>query len=129
MQRPNHITASHTYGVTKVPTPRELVLQLDQWVVGQPHAKRVGALGSGFTSHRCRPHTQSYCHLLLPPLLPQVLAVATHNHYKRILQRQKQELAAKMQQADGQRVTDEQEVRGGGMSRRCAGVTEVRGGG
>src|SRR5438270_5814527 len=38
---------------TRIPTPREIVVQLDQYVVGQQHSKRV-------------------------------LAVAVHNHYKRL---------------------------------------------
>jgi len=38
---------------TRIPTPREIVTQLDQYVVGQQHSKRI-------------------------------LAVAVHNHYKRL---------------------------------------------
>ena len=44
-----------------MPTPRQLVAKLDEWVIGQAHAKRV-------------------------------LAVAVHNHYKRIRHRARREL-------------------------------------
>ncbi|GLC62246.1 hypothetical protein PLESTB_001861900 [Pleodorina starrii] len=47
-------TSAHQWGISRVPSPRELVRALDQHVIGQEHAKKV-------------------------------LAVATHNHYKRIL--------------------------------------------
>ncbi|GIL88394.1 hypothetical protein Vretimale_15022 [Volvox reticuliferus] len=47
-------TTAHQWGISRVPSPRELVRALDQHVVGQGHAKKV-------------------------------LAVATYNHYKRIL--------------------------------------------
>jgi len=46
------VTASHIAGL-RVPSPAELVAELDRWVVGQGHAKRT-------------------------------LAVAVHNHYKRV---------------------------------------------
>uniref|UniRef100_A0A383WD52 Clp ATPase C-terminal domain-containing protein n=1 Tax=Tetradesmus obliquus TaxID=3088 RepID=A0A383WD52_TETOB len=45
--------ASMNWGVKDIPTPKEMVGALDDWVVGQPAAKRV-------------------------------LAVAVHNHYKRL---------------------------------------------
>lgn len=50
--------ATHNWGLSRVPTPRELVAALDQYVVGQDYAKKV-------------------------------LAVATHNHYKRILSKRR----------------------------------------
>lgn len=55
----NTTTANHQWGFTRVPSPRDLVRALDQYVIGQEHAKKV-------------------------------LAVATHNHYKRVLQRRRQ---------------------------------------
>lgn len=45
--------AAVNWGVKDVPTPREMVAALDQWVIGQPAAKKS-------------------------------LAVAVHNHYKRL---------------------------------------------
>eukprot|EP00198_Chlamydomonas_reinhardtii_P008625 XP_001697962.1 ATP-dependent clp protease ATP-binding subunit [Chlamydomonas reinhardtii] len=47
-------TTAHQWGISRVPSPRELVRALDAHVIGQEHAKKV-------------------------------LAVATHNHYKRIM--------------------------------------------
>eukprot|EP00879_Flechtneria_rotunda_P002656 GHRR01002860.1.p1 GENE.GHRR01002860.1~~GHRR01002860.1.p1 ORF type:complete len:520 (+),score=192.55 GHRR01002860.1:591-2150(+) len=46
-------------GMKEIPTPREMVMALNEWVVGQPAAKRV-------------------------------LAVAVHNHYKRVLNKRQQ---------------------------------------
>jgi ATP-dependent protease Clp ATPase subunit len=45
--------ATMNWGIKDIPTPREMVSALNDWVVGQPAAKRV-------------------------------LAVAVHNHYKRL---------------------------------------------
>lgn len=60
-------TTAHHWGISRVPSPRELVRALDQHVVGQAHAKKV-------------------------------LAVATHNHYKRILNSRR---LSKKDNADG----------------------------
>jgi ATP-dependent Clp protease ATP-binding subunit ClpX len=55
-----HATAAG-WAARDVPTPRQLVAKLDEWVIGQPYAKRV-------------------------------LAVAVHNHYKRIKHRARRQL-------------------------------------
>lgn len=35
-------SATMNWGIRDIPTPREMVAMLDQWVVGQPAAKKVG---------------------------------------------------------------------------------------
>ncbi len=34
-------SASYSWAMKRLPTPREMVRQLDRWVIGQPQAKRV----------------------------------------------------------------------------------------
>ena len=41
-QTTNTTTASRDFGLNKVPTPREIVAALDQYVIGQAHTKKVG---------------------------------------------------------------------------------------
>ena len=35
-------SASMNWGIRDIPTPKEMVAQLNEWVVGQPAAKKVG---------------------------------------------------------------------------------------
>mmetsp|Transcript_12269 Transcript_12269/g.29945 ORF Transcript_12269/g.29945 Transcript_12269/m.29945 type:complete len:612 (-) Transcript_12269:1270-3105(-) len=58
----NTTTSQHNWQVHKLPSPKEMVAALDEYVVGQEQAKKI-------------------------------LAVATHNHYKRLMQRRKMEQA------------------------------------
>jgi hypothetical protein len=44
----NTTHASHYWGVKEIPTPKQMVSMLDQWVVGQPQAKKVSG-GSTFS--------------------------------------------------------------------------------
>ena len=37
----NTTHASHNWGAKEIPTPKQMVAMLDQWVVGQPQAKKV----------------------------------------------------------------------------------------
>lgn len=147
----NTTSATQNFGLTRVPSPREIVQALDDYVIGQEHAKRVRHARmqhaaclrplkawphsthtrmharAGFLVARKRtlPHIPLPCMMCLLAradwratrasasvrqcvsqraassahpttalhikrcVLPQVLAVATHNHYKRVLQRRK----------------------------------------
>lgn len=41
-------TTAHQWGISRVPSPRELVRALDAHVIGQEHAKKVGRAGTGW---------------------------------------------------------------------------------
>lgn len=40
----NTVSGQH-FGISRLPTPREMVAALDQFVIGQAHAKRVSDFG------------------------------------------------------------------------------------
>lgn len=40
-------SATMNWGIRDIPTPKEMVAALDEWVVGQPAAKKVGSAEAG----------------------------------------------------------------------------------
>jgi hypothetical protein len=98
--------ATQNWGIKDVPTPRQLVAQLDQWVIGQSPAKKVrraaarrGAwwkVAGSCGSKRVRSRTVASCFRITPhcyflilafchPIRDcQTLAVAVYNHFKRL---------------------------------------------
>ena len=138
-------SASMNWGIRDIPTPKEMVQKLDEWVIGQPAAKKVGWLcccGAGQECHDPQPaaaslaslqhgfetscphvdpgrmlqHTALTLHCclsvyrscwlsLLLLLCAQVLAVAVHNHYKRLQNKRMHKAQEAQQQAQAAMVS------------------------